>query len=76
MVAVLARLADEGARVALILLALEVTGSEAFGGGLVAALMVPHVLAAPAVGAIADRVRNRKPLYATLLITFGTAIAL
>lgn len=74
-VAVLARLADEGARVALLLLALSATGSAAFGGFLVAAFMVPHVLAAPVVGALADRVRHRTPLYATFLITHGAAIA-
>ncbi|MGK5673258.1 MFS transporter [Micromonospora sp. URMC 106] len=74
-VAVLARLADEGARVALLLLALAVTGSTVFGGLLVAAFMVPHVLAAPVVGALADRVRRRTPTYAAFLTAYGTAIA-
>ncbi|KUL22411.1 hypothetical protein [Actinoplanes awajinensis] len=66
--AVGARLADEGARVAIVLLALERTGDARLGGLLVAALMVPHVLAAPLVGAAADRVRRRKPLYAAAFL--------
>ncbi|BEL06751.1 MFS transporter [Actinoplanes sichuanensis] len=61
--AVGARLADEGARVSLVLLAIEQTGRPAVGGLLVAALMVPHVAAAPLAGAAADRARRRKPLY-------------
>jgi MFS family permease len=59
----LGRLADEGARVALLLHVLVVGRGAAFGGLLVAALMVPHVLVAPAVGALADRVRHRRRLY-------------
>src|SRR2546429_7760883 len=42
-VAVLVRLADEGSRVAVVLLALARTSSAAFGGALIAAEMVPHV---------------------------------
>lgn len=39
--AVLARIADEGARVSLVLLALDRTGSAAIGGTMVAALLIP-----------------------------------
>jgi hypothetical protein len=39
-----ARMADEGARVSLVLLALHGTGSAAVGGAMIAALLVPHVL--------------------------------
>ncbi|HEU4907496.1 MAG TPA: hypothetical protein VFT17_01390, partial [Propionibacteriaceae bacterium] len=53
--AVLIRLADEGARVALVLLALERTNSAAVGGLLVAVLLVPQVIAAPAIGLLTDR---------------------
>jgi hypothetical protein len=74
-VAVLARLSDEGARVALLLLVLQVTGSAAFAGAVIGALMVPHVLAAPAVGALADRVRRRAPLYLLFLAGYGATIA-
>lgn len=56
--AVLIRLADEGARVALVLLALERTGSAAVGGLLVAVLLVPQVVAAPAIGLLTDRARQ------------------
>ena len=58
--AVLVRTADEGARVALVLLALERTRSAALGGLLVAALLVPHVAAAGVVGARADRSRQAR----------------
>src|SRR4051794_41960068 len=59
--AVLVRGADEGARVALVLLALERTRSAALGGLLVAALLVPHVAAAGVVGARAGRARRPPP---------------
>jgi MFS family permease len=72
--AALARLADEGARVALLLLVLQRGHGPAFGGLLVAALMVPHVVAAPLVGAAADRVRRRRLLYAGGLLTYGVAL--
>jgi predicted MFS family arabinose efflux permease len=72
--AALARIADEGARVGLILLAVQRTGSAGYGGLLVAALMVPHVLAAPVVGAAADAVRRRRPLYVGGLLLYGLAL--
>lgn len=73
-VAVSARLADEGAQVALVLLALERTNSAALGGALVGALLVPHVLAAPLMGALADRVPHRRSLYAVCLGGVGAAL--
>jgi predicted MFS family arabinose efflux permease len=73
--AVLARLPDEGARVALILLALDRTGSARLGGELVAALLVPHVLAAPVAGAVADRARHRRAVQALSLTGYGAALA-
>jgi MFS family permease len=73
--ATLGRLADEGSRVALLLAALEHGRGAAFGGLLVAALMVPHVLAAPLVGGLADRVRSRKLLHAAALTIFGLGVA-
>ncbi|MFI2651356.1 MFS transporter [Micromonospora fulviviridis] len=69
--AVLVRLADEGARVALVLLAIERTGSAAYGGLLVAALMVPHVVAGPVVGTVADAVRRRRLFYTLALLGYG-----
>jgi MFS family permease len=73
--AVGARLADEGARVAIVLLALERTGRADLGGLLVAALMIPHVAAAPLAGTAADTVRRRKPLYATAFTAYAAALA-
>jgi MFS family permease len=72
--AALARVADEGARVALLLLVLQRGHGPAFGGLLVAALMVPHVAAAPLAGAIADRVRRRRLLYVAGLLTYGLGV--
>ena len=73
--AVCARLADEGARVAILLLALERTGRAGLGGLLVATLMVPHVLAAPIAGALADRARRRKPLYLAVFVAYALGLA-
>ena len=70
-----ARLADEGARVAIVLLALERTGDPALGGLLVAALMVPHVVAAPLAGAAADSVQRRKALYLSAFLAYALALA-
>lgn len=69
-----ARLADEGARVSIVLLAIEQTGSASVGGLLVAALMVPHVVAAPLAGAAADRARRRKPLYLSAFVAYAAAL--
>ncbi|BBH69193.1 MFS transporter [Actinoplanes sp. OR16] len=69
-----ARLADEGARVSIVLLALDQTGSATVGGLLVAALMVPHVAAAPLAGAAADRARRRKPLYLAAFVAYAAAL--
>ena len=72
--AALARLADEGSRVALLLLAIGQPGGATYGGLLVGALMVPHAVAAPLVGAAADRTRRLRALYACDLFVFGAAI--
>ncbi|MFJ4878464.1 MFS transporter [Streptomyces sp. NPDC088745] len=74
-VAVPARLADEGARIGLVLLALERTDSAGLGGALVAALMIPHVVAAPVLGAVADRVRRRRLFHASCLFAYGLGLA-
>jgi MFS family permease len=73
--AVGARLADEGARVAILLLALERTGRAPLGGLLVAALMVPHVAAAPFAGNVADRARHRKGLYVAAFTAYALGLA-
>ncbi|WP_435205120.1 MFS transporter [Micromonospora sp. bgisy143] len=72
----LARLADEGARVGLVLLAVETTQSAGFGGLLVASIMLPHVVAAPLVGAVADATSRRKLFYSGALLVYAAALAL
>lgn len=72
--AIAVRLADEGARVSILLLVLERTGQAGLGGLLVAALMVPHVLAAPVIGAIADHARRRRLLYLVAFAGYGAAL--
>lgn len=73
--AVLIRLADEGARVALVLLALQRTHSAAVGGVLVAALLVPHVAAAPVAGLLTDRAASPRRVLAAAALAFAAALA-
>ncbi|MFF1722528.1 MFS transporter [Streptomyces sviceus] len=72
--AVLARTADEGARVALVMLAAQRAHSPTLGGALVAALMIPHVAAAPVVGALADAVRRRSLFHGGAVALYGAAL--
>ncbi|WP_234335703.1 MFS transporter [Streptomyces sp. NRRL S-1022] len=73
-VALPVRLASEGARVGLVVLAVDRTGSAGFGGALVAALLVPSVVAAPVAGALADRVRRRRLFHVGCLVFYGTGL--
>ncbi|MBG7704675.1 MFS transporter [Streptomyces sp. MC1] len=73
--AALARTADEGARVALVMVAAQRAGSPALGGALVAALMIPHVAAAPVAGALADSVRRRRLFHGGGIVLYGVALA-
>ncbi|WP_141909973.1 MFS transporter [Micromonospora sp. A202] len=73
--ALLARTADEGARVALVLLALDRADSAAVGGTLVATLLIPHVVAAPLVGALVDRSRRPAAVLAGAITVFAGALA-
>jgi hypothetical protein len=73
--ALAARSADEGARVALVLLALERTGSASIGGVLVAALLIPHVVTAPLIGSLVDRSRRPGRVVAIALGIFAAGIA-
>jgi hypothetical protein len=72
--AVLARIADEGARVSLVLLALDGTGSAAIGGTMVAALLIPHVVAAPLVGVLVDRARQPRWVLASAILIFAGSL--
>lgn len=73
--AALVRLADEGARVGLVLLALERTGNAGTGGLLIAALLLPHVAAAPGVGWLTDRARRPKVVVVAAALGFATSLA-
>ena len=72
--AVLIRLADEGARLALVLLALDRINSARVGGALVAALLVPQVVAAPVVGLITDGARAPRLVIGAAALGFAGAL--
>ena len=71
--AVLIRLADEGARVALVLLALERTKSAAVCGLLVTVLLVPQVVST-AIGLITDRARQPRWVLTTSVDAFAASL--
>ncbi|GAA1566636.1 MFS transporter [Streptomyces globosus] len=73
--AVAARFASEGMGLAVVLLALERTGSAAYGAFVLTAWLAPHVLAAPLAGAAAGRARRPRLLHAGALAGFGAAVA-
>ncbi|MEW1638584.1 MFS transporter [Streptomyces sp. NPDC093801] len=73
--ALAARFASEGMGMAVVLLALERTGSAAHGAFVLTAWMAPHVLAAPAAGAAAARSRRPRLFYAGALAGFTAAVA-
>lgn len=72
--ATLVRLSDEGARVALSLLAVAAGLGTRVGGLLIAVLLVPHVVAAPAVGAFIDR--SARPVRRVAVLAVGFALGL
>ncbi|GAB2893578.1 MFS transporter [Streptomyces mayteni] len=75
LVAFLARLADEGLPLAVLLLAQARTESPALGAFTLAAWLAPHVLAAPVTGTLLARARRPRPLYAAALGCFAAAVA-
>jgi MFS family permease len=72
--AALARMADEGARVSLVLLALHRTGSPAVGGAMIAALLVPHVVAGPIVGWVVDGARHPGRVLGAAIFLFAGSL--
>jgi len=58
-----ARLANEAARVALVLLVLDRTHSPALAGALVAALTLPQLVSGPVLGAWLDRTHHRRTAF-------------
>ncbi|SOD59011.1 Major Facilitator Superfamily protein [Streptomyces zhaozhouensis] len=73
--AFLARLADEGMGVAVVLAALARTGDAAQGAFVLTAWLLPHVVTAPLTGALVGRVRRPASLCGAALGCFALAIA-
>lgn len=73
--ATLARLANEGLKLALILAAAASPGGIRLGGMLVAAFLIPAVIAAPFVGRLADTSTNPTRLYSLAFAFNGATIA-
>jgi MFS family permease len=72
-----ARLANEAARVAVVLLVLERTGSPALAGAVVAALTLPSLVTGPLLGAWLDRThRRRRAFVANQLLLLGGLLGL
>ncbi|MQY14252.1 hypothetical protein SRB5_44150 [Streptomyces sp. RB5] len=72
--ATLARTADEGVGIAVVLLAQQRTHSAGIAAAVLAAWMAPHVVAAPAAGALAARVRRPAVFYRGALAGFAVAV--
>lgn len=73
--ALAARFASEGMSMAVVLLALQRTGSAAHGAFVLTAWLAPHVLAAPLAGAAAARSRRPRLFHVGALTGFTTAVA-
>ncbi|MFB6530966.1 MFS transporter [Streptomyces sp. NPDC056399] len=70
-----ARTAEEGMAVGAVMLAAQRLDSATQGAFILAAWMAPHVLAAPAAGALAARARRPGVFYAVALAGFAGAVA-
>ncbi|MGR4879767.1 MFS transporter [Streptomyces sp. LARHCF249] len=73
--ALAARFASEGMGMAVVLLALERTGSASYGAFVLTAWLAPHVLAAPLAGAAAGRTGRPRLFHAGTLAGFTAAVA-
>ncbi|WP_371646060.1 MFS transporter [Streptomyces sp. NBC_00597] len=73
--ALAARFASEGMSLAVVLLALERTGSAAYGAFVLTAWLAPHVLAAPLAGAAAARTGRPRLFHVVALTGFTCAVA-
>jgi MFS family permease len=72
-----ARLANEAARVAMVLLVLDRTGSPALAGTVVGALALPALVTGPLLGAWLDRTSHRRSVFVTnQLVLLGVLVAL
>ncbi|MGW5348216.1 MFS transporter [Streptomyces sp. NPDC004050] len=73
--ALAARFASEGMGLAVVLLALERTGSASYGAFVLTAWLAPHVLAAPLAGVAAGRARRPRLFHVGALAGFTGAVA-
>ncbi|MFD3324458.1 MFS transporter [Streptomyces sp. NPDC058701] len=73
--ALAARFASEGMGMAVVLLALERTGSASYGAFVLTAWLAPHVLAAPLAGILAARTGRPRLFYPGALAGFTAAVA-
>ena len=72
-----ARLANEAARVAMVLLVLDRTGSPALAGTVVGALALPALVTGPVLGAWLDRTSSRRSVFvANQVLLLGVLVAL
>ena len=72
-----ARLANEAARIAIVLLVLERTSSPALAGTVVGALTVPALVTGPLLGAWLDRTTHRRSVFVVnQLLLLGVLVAL
>src|ERR687894_1421586 len=72
-----ARLANEAARVAIVLLVLDRTGSPALAGTVVGALALPALVTGPVLGAWLDRTSRRRSVFvANQLLLLGVLVGL
>ena len=69
-----ARLANECGRIAVVLLALDRTGSAALGGALVAAMTLPQLVSGPLLGAWLDRTHHRRTLFVAHQLLLATVL--
>ncbi|MFD4241440.1 MFS transporter [Streptomyces sp. NPDC058525] len=72
--ALAARFASEGMGMAVVLLALERTGSASYGAFVLTAWLAPHVLAAPLAGAAAGRTARPRLFHVGTLAGFTAAV--
>nr|BFE58648.1 hypothetical protein GCM10020063_031740 [Dactylosporangium thailandense] len=72
--AALARTADAGAGVVIVLASVSRFGGPAQGSLILAVLLVPHLLAGPLVGLVTDRARHPGLVHAGFVAGFGAAV--
>ncbi|MEV0392430.1 MFS transporter [Polymorphospora rubra] len=72
--AALARGADAAAAVVIVLASVQSSGSPAQGAIVLAALLVPHVVAGPLAGVVTDRAARPRVVHALFVAVFGVCV--